>query len=163
MILDSLRNSELYSSINPGFAKAFELLKEPAIRDAEVGKQVFIPGSLFMSVEEYDGKNRTEGLWEAHRKFIDIQFVVKGIELMGRRDVSSLRSLGGYDEERDIEFFGGDDPGDFFKTPEGSFAVFFPHDAHMPSLKADDNGQSIKKIVFKIAIPKRFSSPEELS
>lgn len=153
MIFDSLRNFETYVSICPEFGKAFELLNQSSVRESKAGKYVFDPGRLFMSVEEYEGKKRSDGLWEAHRKFIDIQYIVKGAELMGRRDVWTLKSGEGYNQERDIEFFGGEEPGDFFTATEGTFAIFFPHDAHMPSLRTGDNGKRIKKIVFKAALP----------
>ena len=61
--------------------------------------------------------------------------------------MTTLSPLDDYDEERDIQFFAG--TGDLFKI-EGMFAVFFPHDAHMPSLAVQGAGeQVVKKMVIK--------------
>jgi YhcH/YjgK/YiaL family protein len=152
MILDTLSDLSIYDTISPGFYEAFRRLRDPEVTNAKIGKHVFIPDRLFMSVEEYAGRTRIATRWEAHRKFIDIQYVVSGSEVMGRRNVASLTPKDGYIPEKDIEFFDDDDGfGDFFTLSAGDFAIFFPHDAHMPSIAAEAGGR-IRKIVFKVAV-----------
>jgi YhcH/YjgK/YiaL family protein len=56
-----------------------------------------------------------------------------------------------YDRGKDLEFFTGE--GQFFVIEQGSFAVFFPQDVHMPALAAaEDRPEHVKKVVVKVPL-----------
>jgi YhcH/YjgK/YiaL family protein len=101
-------------------------------------------------VARYKTKPRPEGRWEAHRKYIDIQFLAAGKELIGVTAADKLTITDAYNEESDIMFFG-DSEGDFITLTEDKFVLLFPQDAHMPCITANTPSDVIK-VVVKIMV-----------
>ncbi len=93
------------------------------------------------------GRTVSDGELEAHRKYLDIQFVISGNESMGWKNREGLVNSMEYDEERDLEFFKGE-PGSIMRVPPGSFIVFLPSDAHLPLIGKGE----IHKVVVKVAV-----------
>ncbi len=87
---------------------------------------------------------------ETHRRYIDVQYVVRGRELMGYAPAMLLKPEGPYDAERDVQFHQG--RADFLLLQQGMFAVMLPSDAHMPGVAVDGQPAAVKKIVVKAAV-----------
>lgn len=90
--------------------------------------------------------------YEAHRKYIDVQFIVEGLEGMGWAALDQMTVTKDYNAEKDIVL--GTCPlaaATLVKVCAGQAAVFFPEDAHAPKLAAGAPGP-VKKIVVKVAI-----------
>jgi YhcH/YjgK/YiaL family protein len=100
-------------------------------------------------VQQYDTKSRDKGLWEAHRRYIDVQFVASGIETMGYAPIGNCTVTQEYSSEKDCALFSG--KGDFLTAPAGTFLVFFPEDVHMPCL-ATEGSVPVRKVVVKVAV-----------
>ncbi|MHC6180846.1 NanQ anomerase/TabA/YiaL family protein [Clostridium sp. JNZ X4-2] len=149
MIVDRLANAEQYYKLSPGIEKAFKYIQNTDLTDIKPGKYAIEDDKVFAVVSEYKTKSLKEGLWEAHRKYIDIQYIVSGKEKMGYCCSDCMKTIIEYDEKKDILFMDGQ--GDFLTIHEGEFALFTPKDAHMPSIEADDS-QIVKKILVKILI-----------
>lgn len=148
MILDTLENCRRYLGAHEGFRKAFDFLSQ-ADPGAMVPGRAEIDGDrLFAIVSKGPGRGRQEARLEAHARYIDIQYVVSGIDMMGWKPVSTCtQPAGPFDSEKDVGFFR-DNPEVWVAVHPGSFAVFFPEDAHMPLLSAGE----IHKIVVKVAV-----------
>lgn len=132
MITDALENAEKYEGLHPGFAAAFAFLRQAGIANLAVGRHEVDGARLYAVVGRDEGRGRGGARLEAHRRYIDIQFTVEGRELIGWADLAACRAGShGYDEERDLEFFEGT-PARWITVPRGSFALFFPDDAHAP-------------------------------
>ncbi len=148
MILDTLENSARYVRLHPAFAAAFEFLRRGDLKGLAPGRHELDGARLYVSVARENGRGRDGARLEAHRKYADIQFTAEGTEWIGWRPLSACAGTGsGYLEERDIEFFTAR-PEVFFPVPAGSFAIFFPEDAHAP-LAGDG---PVRKVVVKIAV-----------
>jgi len=103
---------------------------------------------LIALISKKIGKQPNEAKLEVHRKYIDIQFVLAGIDTMGWKPARDCRDvLAPYDEEKDIGFFA-DEPSMWCPVHAGAFAIFFPEDAHAPMVSNDE----IYKIILKIAV-----------
>ena len=76
-------------------------------------------------------KTRAEGFWEAHRKYLDVQYVAAGFEHMGYAAAATLQA-GRYEEDKDFIKLEGD--GEFFLLSKGYFCILAPQDAHMPGM-----------------------------
>lgn len=114
-------------------------------KDAPDGK-VFLDGGAFYSVSSVNLSPKEKRRFEAHRRFIDIQFVLDGCEYMEYADIEDVRVSSPYNEERDVGFFEGE--GDMLTVRNGDFAIFFPQDAHKPCI-----GEGVsRKVVVKIPI-----------
>ena len=147
MILDILGNAHCYLALNKGFAKAIEFLLRPDLKDLPVDKYEIDAERVYAMVSRSPGRKKEEAQLEANEKYIDIQLVLAGTDDMGWKPKSSCRQPSGeYDQKRDVQFFA-DVPEAWLATESGSFAIFFPEDAHMPLISS---GQ-LHKVVVKVA------------
>ncbi|MGL5254194.1 MAG: YhcH/YjgK/YiaL family protein [Brevinema sp.] len=131
-------------------AKAVDFLKNnyQKILTQEVGKYEVCP-EFFYLIQEYMPK--TDNIWEAHEKYIDIQLVLDGEELLYAADRSHLRVLEPYNPNKDLITF----EGEALITSvlkSGDAAIYFPTDAHIPGLKSPSYAGNIRKCVVKISI-----------
>ena len=148
MIMDTLENGKRCFGVHEGFRKAFEFLSHADPKGLSPGRMGIEGDHLFAIVSQGPGRGRREARLEAHARYIDIQYVVSGIDMMGWKPVAACkRPAGPFDSEKDIGFFD-DDPDAWIAVHSGTFAIFFPEDAHMPLLSAGE----IHKIVVKVAV-----------
>ncbi len=148
MIFATLAQSNRYASLHPLFPRAFDYIHNTDLLALTPGVHDIIDKQLFVIVEEAEGRTRAEAKLEYHRKYIDIQLVLTGIDEMGWKPVSDCHQLiADYNSERDIQFFD-DVPDSWIAVPAGAFCIFFPEDAHAPLV----SGSRIRKLIFKIAV-----------
>lgn len=138
---------------NPAlWEKAFSFLAEQNLEDLEKGRYELEGTNLFATVDEYVPKPVTEAQFEAHRIYADIQIVVSGREQIGLAPFASTIITESYDEERDIMFMSSLESNDRIAEP-GKFFIFFPTDAHRPSVRVEENDSSlVKKVVVKVKL-----------
>lgn len=147
IITDSLEHAEDYYHMHPAFEEAFAFLRQNALAELPTGRHEIDGDRLFCMISKGLGRSRAEAQLEAHRKYIDIQYVLAGTDEMGSRPTADCKLPDtGYDAEKDIEFFS-DEPESWTKVRAGSFIVFFPEDAHAPLASSGE----IHKAVLKIA------------
>ncbi len=146
MILDSLDNFDKYLALNINFNIVSNFLRTTDLINLPEGK-IEISDSVFAIISNYTTKQKEESFIEYHKKYIDIQIVISGCELIGYT---------AYKDCIDINFFDDKDYGklegelNFFKLKSGYFALFFPFEGHMPQIIASEFDKYVKKIVFKI-------------
>ena len=148
MILAKLTEADRYAALHPLFARAFAFLRNTDLGALEPGMHTIQGEQLFAIVEACPGRTRAEAKLECHRRYIDIQLVLEGIDEMGWKPLGEcVEPATDYDAARDIRFFS-DVPSSWIATPAGAFCLFFPDDAHAPLVSAD----MIRKVVVKIAV-----------
>lgn len=148
MILDDLQNADAYLSLYPGFAAGFAALRGTNLATLPVGRHTLDGDRLLLIIGEDPGKGREGARLEAHRRYIDLQYVISGQEEMGWRPISDCQSIAEtYSEERDILFFA-DASLSWCEVAPGKFTVFFPQDAHAPL----GGRGTIRKAVVKVAV-----------
>jgi len=148
MIIDQLQNASMYYGLGPRVEKGLRYLQETDFEAAEPGRHEIEGDDVFALVQEYDSKLREEGFWEAHRQYVDVQYVAAGAEHMGYAPVERLQA-GAYDAEKDFLKLDGD--GEFLKVRAGTFVIMAPQDAHMPGM-AIAAPQPVKKVVVKARV-----------
>jgi len=149
MILDRLDRAHRYTKLSPRLAIALNALTQTDIVTRPAGKYAIDGEDVFALVQTVTLKPRDQAQWEAHRAFIDVQYVHRGIERFGWANVEELRISTPFDEEKDVAFYAGD--GDMVTVPAGWFIIFYPEDAHMPCLTVDRPG-SVDKTVIKVRL-----------
>ena len=149
MIIDVLENANLYLELNGKFKKAFNFLRNIDLLKLEIGKYEIEGNNIYAIVDNYFTRSKEEGLWEAHRRYIDIQFVVKNKEQMGYASLGQMQNCTEYDQEKDILFFKG--TGSYFIIPADTFVILTPQDVHMPGI-AIEKSEAVKKIVIKVLV-----------
>ena len=148
MIVDSIKNGELYYSLSPRIKQAFEWLAQTDVKALSAGRHDIDGDNLFVNVMDVVLKPREAAALEVHDRYIDIQVMVGDTEEYGwseRCDCHSPREE--FNRERDVQFFT-DTPQTFFALNERQFAIFFPEDAHAPMLGKG----SVRKLIFKLLI-----------
>ena len=130
--------------------QAFHLLKDADLKNLPLGKQELEGQHVFVTVSEYQAKQKSDTRYESHRKYIDIQYVITGKELIGITTAEKVAVDEPYNSEKDVAFYKYEEGNYREATPE-NFLVFFPEDIHRPSITTGDSTM-VKKIVVKILI-----------
>lgn len=131
--------------------KAFAFLKENDLQSLELKRYEIDGVNVYAPVSEYLTKKHEEARYEGHKKYIDIQYVISGKELIGLTPSSDITGmLQEYDEANDIYFC---KVGSIKNIPAdpGRFFIFFPSDIHRPGLREGDS-TLVKKIVVKVKV-----------
>jgi YhcH/YjgK/YiaL family protein len=148
MILSTLSQSARYAALHPLFARAFEYIRETDLLALAPGRYPIVGEQLFVIVENVAGRAREAAQLECHRRYIDIQLVLEGVDEMGWKALADCtQPVSDYSAEKDILFFR-DAPATWITTPPGAFCIFFSEDAHAPLVSAGH----IRKAIFKIAV-----------
>ena len=130
---------------------AFNFLKNTDLTKLDLKRYDIDGDNLFATVSEYISKNEETTNFEAHRKYIDIQYVISGKELMNIAPVISVKEvITPYDAAKDIEFVKVSKIVNYKATPS-NFFIFFPDDAHRPGLK-DGVNSPVRKVVIKLKV-----------
>lgn len=149
MILDHLSNAALYQFANPLIQRGLEFLKSTPMASLPLGRTDIDGDRLLAINQEYPTKPLTECFWEAHRKYIDIQYMISGQERIDYAPIDSLEIAVPYDAAKDRAELTG--AGSSLELSAGMFAIFYPHDAHRPCVQAMESAR-VKKIVLKAAV-----------
>ena len=148
MIYDRIENIETYSDISERLAKGLRLLQTTDFSALEAGKYEVDGKELFFMLQSYQSKEQNDRP-EAHKKYIDIQYLLEGEEQIGIGALSEMVEEVSANPEGDIWFYHGPVTG--FKMEKGNFAVFFPQDAHAPGIATGDPAP-VRKVVVKVLV-----------
>jgi biofilm protein TabA len=149
MIVDKIENAHLYTPLNDQLAKAFEILTDKALSQKADGRYEVDGDKLYYIVQHYATKPVEECKLEAHKKYIDVQFIVSGQEIVYYTTVNGLKIETPYDQTKDVAFY--KVPADItaVNLTQGMFCILFPQDAHIPCCRV--NGLSnVHKVVVKV-------------
>ncbi len=108
--------------------------------------------NLFVRVMEYQPKPSTEKNFETHQIYMDLQYLVSGVELIQTAPSEVLKPVSDYDVKEDYQFFKAERDITNLIVHAGEFTVFYPGEAHRPGCIYHNYHSTIKKLVFKIKI-----------
>jgi biofilm protein TabA len=146
-----------------GFTRAFRYVEEllqpgsaiqqrvRAMADGDTHKPD-LGGGMFVIEQAYETKLRADGFFESHRKFIDIQTVLDGEELMEVGDLTRMVVRQPYNPDRDLIIYQDSSEASLLRVFAGQIAVFFPTDAHMPTLRIRAEPVKVRKCVVKVPV-----------
>lgn len=112
-----------------------------------------LAGGAFVIEQAYPTRLRADGFFESHRKFIDVQAVFEGEELMEVADIARMTVKQPYNEKRDLIIYEDSTEASLLRVYAGQAAVFFPCDVHMPTLRVRATAVNVRKCVVKIPVP----------
>lgn len=149
MIVDKIENAQLYKGIHPGIQKALNYIENTNFQELPYGRHEIEGDSVFVIFKEYQTKKVDGNLLESHRQYIDVQYIVEGVEQMGVTMRANQQPKKEYDAVDDYMLF--DVPYDMITVKKGMFAIFFPDDIHMPDMTTGEPSK-VKKAVIKVKI-----------
>jgi len=120
------------------------------LKDSECIKEM-ITDDIFVLKQAYCTKNREDCFFESHKKYIDIQYMVKGEEIMDVSNIENLNLITPYDENTDFIKYDGNKNISSLYIKEKELAIFFPEDGHQPCIKTNKS-ELIYKAVIKIPV-----------
>lgn len=145
MIICPWKDIMKYASVLPGIEEAFTAVNEltgyenGAVYPLSDGNRFFVAAQ----------GTKAPDFAEAHRQYLDIQYIVKGKEVVGWADLEACQPEGEFNVEKDIGMYSG--PFEYFTIREGICYVAFPEDAHMPGRHLDVSNDFVK-IVVKLKV-----------
>lgn len=147
MIVDTLAHAAAYRPRSHSITKAIDFLLTSDLAAIPDGRIELTNNAEFAIVQRYTTQPTHTKRWEAHRTYLDFQYIVAGTEWMGYAPTEHLEVVEPYDAAKDIEWLEGE--GSFVRLPAGSFAILLPQDAHKPGTTLA-HPEAVKKIVFKL-------------
>jgi YhcH/YjgK/YiaL family protein len=152
MIVTDLKHIDRQISMTPALNKAMDFLRQQDLQHLADEKVEIDGDRVFANVQRYETMMTAAPKFEHHRKYIDVQYIVSGEEIIGWAPMDMMAITEAYDADRDIGF------GTVMKgrwTPlflhAGQLAVLYPEDGHAPKLAAGASS-SVMKIVVKVAV-----------
>ena len=151
MIKDKLNNSKVYFALSENIRKGFEwlLANKESLKNIKPDRYIIDGDNVWANVQIYNTKGDAD--YEAHRKYVDIQYMIEGNEIAGVTDITNCTTTVEYNQEKDIEFLHSTVEEEYQELNEGEFLLFYPHDAHKPSINPGET-KTVKKVVVKAAI-----------
>lgn len=152
MIFDKMNNAQDYYDDYPQMKLIYDFVEDFNKNDKPDGTYELDGRKVFAMIQSYKTKAQTpEMMFEAHKKYIDVQYIVQGIERIRWASLDKVSLVKEeYSKGNDIAFYEGDAQFDFTLT-KGTFLFLAPNDAHLPGLSAEKD-VNVRKIVFKIQV-----------
>lgn len=151
MIYDTKDNLQNYKGISENLDRAINYLTETDLTGMNVGKYEIDGDHVFALVQTPETRAQAQCRWEAHKKYIDIQYLIDGQETIGFQKTEPMAVCEPYCAEKDIVFFNENGKGFFPRLEPGCFVICFPTDAHMP-LICTSGPKQIKKVIVKVEV-----------
>ncbi|MEG9482193.1 N-acetylneuraminate anomerase [Mannheimia sp. HC-2023] len=151
MLLADLSRDDYAKSLPPIFARLCGKLKSLDLANLELGWQDLEDG-IRMNVMSFETTPAEGKKAEMHRKFVDIQLLIEGEEMIEYG--LSQPDLSKYDEYRDEDDYqltdAIDDKNEVVLKPN-MFAIFLPYEPHKPGNSVNSNNV-LKKLVVKVPV-----------
>lgn len=151
MIYDTKENLQNYKGISKNLDLALDYLERADLSGMEAGRYEIDGSHVFALVQAPQTRPQEQCRWEAHKKYIDIQYLIDGQETIGFQKTEAMVISEAYNAEKDLVFFRENGEGFFPRLVPGSFVICFPTDAHKP-LICEGEPQSIKKVIVKVEV-----------
>lgn len=148
MILDVGARGHDYGCLHPLFEQGMRFLADSDLRALTPGRHAVDGDRIYLSIDHTHGRGHDGARLEAHRRYIDVQYTIEGDEAIGWMPLTGCgQPIDDYDAAKDVSFYAAR-PTTWLAVPQGSFAIFFPHDAHAPLAGRG----AVKKAILKIAV-----------
>lgn len=151
MIFDILSRSARYAGLHSQFPAAFDFLRKLTGGEAP-GRYDLDGDRCFALVQTYQTKPQSEALFEAHRKYIDVQFLFSGRETILWAPLESMvEQTMAYDDSKDAALWRLIPETTPLHVSAGHFVILYPEDAHAPCIEWE-NAEKVFKVVIKVAV-----------
>jgi len=149
MILDTVKNIDLYKSLSHRLALGLDYIANTDFLSLEMGTYQIDGDNVFAILQTYDTKNEANCRLESHQKYIDIQYMISGEELVGIAPLNNQEITENLLQDNDVVFYNG--VSDKIRLTADNFMIFYPTDVHAPCIKVDKSIKVIK-VVIKVAV-----------
>ena len=138
-----------YLNNEKAWQTAYEFLLKTDLGCLNEGKYNLLDDGTYATITDYQTKDQDTAKYEAHQKYVDIQFVVSGDEYIEILPLDMLEEKPDYDSTADIKFFESTKNGEMRYADNTCFFIFFPENVHKPCLQTD-SVKTVRKLVVKV-------------
>lgn len=156
MIIASLKDIDMQIGCDSSIKIVIEFLKNNLNKEIPLGRFELGENDLFGYSQKYKTKEADEDLrYEAHKKYIDVQYIISGSEKMRWVNISDLNITNEYDAVGDC-ILGTYNDIDYreIKFNAGDVVIIYPEDAHATSIVDHTGCQNVCKLVIKVPYTK---------
>ena len=141
-----------YESIKNLSPVAYEFVEKILSEEIENGTHQLSDG-VFANVMTYETKKRCDALFEAHKKYIDIQIIIDGAEIISVEPVEKMHLYECVQPfgDGDAELYAVNNDCVDYVLGKGDFVILYPEDAHMPCICIEEP-KTVKKAVIKVPV-----------
>lgn len=144
-----MKNYDKIKELSP---VAYDFVEKLLAEDVENGTHDLADG-VFANVMTYETKKRCNTFFEAHKKYIDIQIMLNGSEIIS---VESVEDMHKYEcvqpfGDGDTELYAVNSDCVDYVLNNGDFVILYPEDAHMPCICIEEP-KTVKKAVIKVPV-----------
>lgn len=159
MIAANIGCADLSESLRARLSRAFAFLRTHDFSALQEGRYE-VDTDMFFLVQRYVTHPESEARYEAHRRYVDIQYLLSGQETLYWADIAHMTPLVPFDAQKDIGFYGNAPRHGSVSLHAGELAVFFPQDCHKPSFHPEGREpSSVEKVVVKVRYSDGTSEP----
>ena len=146
--INSLEFYRQYTKSKDTWDKALAFLADKQKLDTLKPGMYPIDGkNAYASITEGPEKTPETAKWESHRKYIDLQYVIRGEEKIGVTPIANATVIIPYNDAKDGANYTAD--GNYYIATPSEFYLFFPSDVHKPNMHVEGY-DVVKKLVIKI-------------
>lgn len=153
MVFDTLDHASQYRSLGKDIQTALDWYL--AFRDdgADLPARTELePGMIWINGVNYITAENSAPLMEAHRKYIDLMFMVEGEERFYHKPFAKVREITApYDPEKECALAVLDSDANSLRFSAGQFVIFFPQDGHLAA-QLWDKPCKVRKFIAKVAV-----------
>lgn len=152
MYYGNVQNQNHSALLPANFADCLTFMKSALTAPVTDGTTAAVNDECVAHYQRYLTKASADATFESHLKFYDVQFMVRGEELLGIAHTDTLEPANDYDPDRDLVTY---------QQPTaatgavvlhaGDFAIVGPCDAHQPGVALGDP-EEVEKIVIKVPV-----------
>lgn len=149
MIIDILENLGMYGVTEEKYVQAVTAFIRQASKEKKEQGKYEVLDEIFALVQDYRTKETSKFVMEAHRKYIDLQYLISGEEYFYIHNTGECTLVKDETPEQDFLFLNCNEPDVKVKVKAGMFVMLFPQDAHLPCVSTAGS-TPVEKLVFKI-------------
>lgn len=153
MVIDRLEHADLYAPLGRGIATALMFFQRYQYDGADLpARTVLEENKIFINGVNYATQENPNGQLEAHRRFIDVMYVVEGEEKVYYKPFSGVSCITQpYDAEKECALAQIDADAAQVRFSAGQFLIFFPQDGHLAA-QLWEKPCKVRKFIAKVAI-----------
>ena len=149
MVFGNIRDLKDYGYLEEEVLKCFEYAKNHDLLSYEKGSHEIEGDNLFVNIVEYETTTPENRFWEAHKKYLDLHFMLKGPEQIDVNFIDNMEQKEFVDKDDFLPLEG--EANSHVVLTEGDFLLCYPKDAHRTAVQVNTPAV-IKKAIFKIKI-----------
>ena len=131
--------------------EGLQIIEGLDLENIALGKYV-VNENFYYVVQEYEAKDVSEARYEAHKQYVDIQYIIAGKESINIAPAADLVVEQEYDAETDVMFFEAPAEAAAAVLSAGGYVILYPQDAHRPGVKVGAQPAKVRKVVGKVRV-----------